>query len=79
MAHNVIFQQDVQIKDATHKLEEIGLEVKRAGLRTKVYKQGVPISKWLEVNQLLGMVRFYCRRATAMELALLKAGVTRSR
>ena len=76
---NAIAKQDKQIVEATKELGTLGLEVKRAGLRTKVYRQGVPMSKWLEPHQLVGMVRFYIRKATPMELALLKAGVTRSR
>jgi hypothetical protein len=75
MAHNAIFQQDLQIKDATRKLESFGFTVERQGLRTRIYKEKVPMSKWLEIGQLLGQVRYYCRHATPMELALLRAGL----
>jgi len=79
MAKNAIFHQDVEIKQATAQLETIGFKVERQGLRTKVYKQGIPASKWLEVRQLLGMARYYARKASPMELAMLKAGLARSK
>jgi hypothetical protein len=77
MAKSQVFYDDLKIKDCTKQLESLGMEVRRAGMRTKVYKMGLPASKWLEVGQLVGLVKRYTRYATPMELALLKVGIVR--
>ena len=79
MSMNEIAKQDSQIKIATQKLENLGFKVERQGLRTKVYRQGLPASKWLEVRQLVGFMNFYLRRATPMQLAFLKVGIVGKR
>jgi hypothetical protein len=64
-----------QIVDATSRLKQMGIEVRTEGLRSQCYKQGLPISKMLEVHQLLGLMNYWMRRATPMQLAFLKVGM----